>query len=110
MVRLGQHLNLVNLLGAVTGNITRCKTNWSGKKMLNFFLNISLCRFFISDDMMIIVEYCKYGSLQNILVKNRPTFIDQINRDTDTITSNVDSEKQQDDQNTTKTGDFFRYR
>ena len=60
--------------------------------------------------MMIIVEYCKYGSLQNILVKNRSTFIDQINRDTDTITTDMNAGKQQDDQSATNSGDCSRHR
>ncbi|XP_055309604.1 vascular endothelial growth factor receptor kdr-like [Sitodiplosis mosellana] len=69
MVHLGQHLNLVNLLGAVTKNITKY-------------------------NMMLIVEYCRYGNLQNILIKKRSSFIDQINRDTDTINSNIYARKQ----------------
>ncbi|XP_055309598.1 platelet-derived growth factor receptor alpha-like [Sitodiplosis mosellana] len=70
MVHLGQHLNLVNLLGAVTKNIIRY-------------------------NMMIIVEYCRYGNLQNILIKNRPSFIDQIDRDTDSINKNISARGQQ---------------
>ncbi|XP_055307327.1 platelet-derived growth factor receptor alpha-like [Sitodiplosis mosellana] len=69
MVHLGQHLNLVNLLGAVTDNITRY-------------------------DMMIIVEYCRYGCLQSILIKSRSSFIDQINRETDTVDSSINARKQ----------------
>ncbi|XP_055308073.1 platelet-derived growth factor receptor alpha-like [Sitodiplosis mosellana] len=70
MVHLGQHLNLVNLLGAVTTNITRY-------------------------DMMIIVEYCRYGCLQNILIKSRSSFVDQIDRETGTIILNTNAGEQQ---------------
>ncbi|XP_070490956.1 vascular endothelial growth factor receptor 1-like [Chironomus tepperi] len=53
LIHLGQHLNIVNLLGAVTKDIAK-------------------------RELMVIVEYCKYGNLQNYLVKNRSNFIDQI--------------------------------
>jgi FMS-like tyrosine kinase 1 len=42
MIHLGQHLNIVNLLGAVTRNIAR-------------------------KDLMMIFEYCPHGNLQNVL-------------------------------------------
>ncbi|XP_031631901.1 vascular endothelial growth factor receptor 1-like isoform X3 [Contarinia nasturtii] len=60
MVHLGQHLNVVNLLGAVTKNIAQ-------------------------REVMVIVEYCRFGNLQNFLVKHRRYFIDQIVRDKDII-------------------------
>lgn len=34
---------------------------------------------------MVIVEYCRFGSLQNFLVKHRNYFVDQIVRDKDII-------------------------
>lgn len=60
MVHLGQHLNVVNLLGAVTKNIAQ-------------------------REVMVIVEYCRFGNLQNFLVKHRNYFIDQIDREKDVI-------------------------
>ncbi|XP_055376081.1 platelet-derived growth factor receptor alpha isoform X2 [Condylostylus longicornis] len=60
MVHLGQHLNVVNLLGAVTKNIFK-------------------------REMMVIVEYCRYGNIQNFLLKNRKRFVNQINLETDLI-------------------------
>uniref|UniRef100_A0A8W7K7P8 Protein kinase domain-containing protein n=1 Tax=Anopheles albimanus TaxID=7167 RepID=A0A8W7K7P8_ANOAL len=54
MVHLGQHLNVVNLLGAVTKNI-------------------------VDGELMVIVEYCPYGNLLNFLRKNRTNFEDQLN-------------------------------
>lgn len=38
---------------------------------------------------MVIVEYCKYGNVQNILRINRHQFIDQINRVEDMIDPNI---------------------
>ncbi|KAJ6641852.1 Vascular endothelial growth factor receptor 1 [Pseudolycoriella hygida] len=60
MANLGQHLNVVNLLGAVTKNIER-------------------------REVMVIVEYCQYGNLQNFLIKQRQNFINQINTQTGCI-------------------------
>lgn len=56
MIHLGQHLNVVNLLGAVTKNIAK-------------------------RELMVIVEYCQFGNLQSFLVKHRPYFVDQIRND-----------------------------
>ncbi|KAI5733630.1 hypothetical protein M8J76_014037, partial [Diaphorina citri] len=53
MSHLGKHLNIVNLLGACTDNIK----------------NGELC---------VIVEYCKYGNLHNLLLKHRDVFINQV--------------------------------
>ncbi|XP_059619407.1 vascular endothelial growth factor receptor 1 isoform X2 [Phlebotomus argentipes] len=60
MVHLGQHLNVVNLLGAVTKNIAK-------------------------REVMVIVEYCRFGNVQNFLLKHRDYFINQINQETDEI-------------------------
>ncbi|EAA10091.3 AGAP008813-PA, partial [Anopheles gambiae str. PEST] len=65
MVHLGQHLNVVNLLGAVTKNIAK-------------------------RELMVIVEYCRFGNVQNFLLKHRPHFIDQINQETGEIDSSID--------------------
>jgi FMS-like tyrosine kinase 1 len=56
MIHLGQHLNVVNLLGAVTKNIAK-------------------------RELMVIVEYCRFGNLQSFLVKHRPYFVDQVRND-----------------------------
>ncbi|XP_055548127.1 vascular endothelial growth factor receptor 1 isoform X2 [Wyeomyia smithii] len=65
MVHLGQHLNVVNLLGAVTKNIAK-------------------------RELMVIVEYCRFGNVQNFLLKHRPYFIDQINSDTGEIDHSIE--------------------
>lgn len=56
MIHLGQNLNVVNLLGAVTKNIAK-------------------------RELMVIVEYCRFGNIQSFLVKHRPYFIDQVRND-----------------------------
>nr|CAH0109047.1 unnamed protein product [Daphnia galeata] len=50
LIHLGSHLNVVNLLGACTKKITK-------------------------GELLIIVEYCRYGSLQTYLSKHRNSFI-----------------------------------
>ncbi|XP_046428757.1 platelet-derived growth factor receptor alpha-like [Neodiprion fabricii] len=54
LVYLGQHLNIVNLLGACTKNIDM-------------------------GELLVIVEYCRYGNLHDYLVRRRVNFIDQLN-------------------------------
>ncbi|XP_046645651.1 vascular endothelial growth factor receptor 1-like [Daphnia pulicaria] len=50
LIHLGSHLNVVNLLGACTKRITK-------------------------GELLIIVEYCRYGNLQTYLSKHRDSFI-----------------------------------
>ncbi|KAH8409381.1 hypothetical protein KR222_002180, partial [Zaprionus bogoriensis] len=64
MVHLGQHLNVVNLLGAVTKNIAK-------------------------RELMVIVEYCRFGNVQNFLLRNRKCFINQINPANDRIDATI---------------------
>ncbi|KAK2716332.1 vascular endothelial growth factor receptor 1-like isoform X2 [Artemia franciscana] len=55
MTNLGKHLNVVNLLGACTRNIDK-------------------------GELLLIVEYCKYGNLLKYVQKKRNNFVDQIDR------------------------------
>lgn len=68
MIHMGQHLNVVNLLGAVTKKIAK-------------------------REIMIIVEYCEYGNVQNLLMKNRKYFINQINPETDKIDKSIQEKR-----------------
>lgn len=43
---------------------------------------------------MVIVEYCRFGNLQNFLIKNRDHFVDQINRDEDVIDPTILTKEQ----------------
>lgn len=61
MVHLGRHLNVVNLLGACTKGLNKM-------------------------ELLVIVEYCRYGNLHNYLMKHRNKFIDQI----DPVTGLID--------------------
>ena len=53
MIHLGSHLNVVNLLGACTKHVTK-------------------------GELLVIVEYCRYGNIQNYLIRRRWNFIHQV--------------------------------
>ncbi|XP_060867787.1 vascular endothelial growth factor receptor 1 isoform X2 [Metopolophium dirhodum] len=56
MIHLGRHLNVVNLLGAYTGNINK-------------------------RELMVIVEYCRFGNIHQYMLKQRDCFVDQVSTD-----------------------------
>ncbi|KFB35428.1 hypothetical protein ZHAS_00002122 [Anopheles sinensis] len=53
MAYLGQHLNLVNILGAVTKGLR-------------------------NGELLVVVEYCQHGTLLNFLRRNKKNFIEQL--------------------------------
>ncbi|XP_049766457.1 mast/stem cell growth factor receptor kita-like [Schistocerca cancellata] len=64
MCHLGKHLNIVNLLGACTDNLSK-------------------------RELLVIVEYCRFGNLHSYLIRNRKNFIDQIDPGTDSIDPSI---------------------
>lgn len=44
-------------------------------------------------EVMIIVEYCRFGNLRSFLITQRDHFIDQINHDDDTIDATIAGKK-----------------
>ncbi|XP_051172493.1 vascular endothelial growth factor receptor 1-like isoform X2 [Leptopilina boulardi] len=64
MVHLGKHINIVNLLGACTKNISK-------------------------HELLIILEYCHFGNLHNYLLRQREDFIDQIDPATGKFNVNI---------------------
>ncbi|XP_023245951.1 vascular endothelial growth factor receptor 1-like [Copidosoma floridanum] len=64
MMNLGQHLNVVNLLGACTKNIAK-------------------------REFLVILESCAYGNLKDFLRYHRGNFVDQINPFTGHIDSSI---------------------
>ncbi|XP_046614588.1 vascular endothelial growth factor receptor 1-like isoform X1 [Neodiprion virginianus] len=65
MAHLGQHLNVVNLLGACTKNIITKR------------------------ELYVIVEYCRFGNLHNYLQRHRDSFINQIDPSTKKIDASI---------------------
>lgn len=42
---------------------------------------------------MVIVEFCRYGNVQNFLMRNRKRFINQINPHTGKIDANITTQR-----------------
>lgn len=64
LIHLGRHLNIVNLLGAMTKNLAK-------------------------GELFVIVEYCEFGNLRHFLLSNRDHFVDQL----DPTTGHIDPAK-----------------
>ncbi|XP_023245092.1 vascular endothelial growth factor receptor 1-like [Copidosoma floridanum] len=64
MVYLGQHLNVINLLGACTKNIAK-------------------------RELLVIIELCRFGNLESYLVRHQKNFINQIEPTTGKIVTYV---------------------
>ncbi|CAB3362881.1 Hypothetical predicted protein [Cloeon dipterum] len=60
LMHIGKHLNVVNLLGACTTNLS-------------------------NEELLVIVEYCRYGNLRSHLLKQRENFVDQVDHLKDTL-------------------------
>lgn len=60
MIHLGKHLNILNLLGACTSSLNK-------------------------RELLVIVEYCRFGNIQKYLLLHRNHFIDQTDPDTGEI-------------------------
>lgn len=45
-------------------------------------------------EVMVIVEYCRFGNVQNFLLKHRDQFVDQINPETDQIDPTILTQEQ----------------
>ncbi|KAK8780670.1 hypothetical protein V5799_017989 [Amblyomma americanum] len=64
LIHLGRHLNIVNILGAVTKNVAK-------------------------GELMVIVEYCKFGNLRHYLLRHRERFINQLNPETGRVDPDI---------------------
>lgn len=70
MAHLGKHLNVVNLLGACTKNVAKSKLNYICRDKILFH--------FIVGELLVIVEFCRFGNIQNYLIRHRNDFINQV--------------------------------
>lgn len=80
LIHLGRHLNIVNILGAVTKNVAK-------------------------GELMVIVEYCKFGNLRHYLLRHRERFINQLNPET----GKVDPDMYYSPMSPTSTSPGFRF-
>ncbi|XP_023029906.2 PDGF- and VEGF-receptor related isoform X3 [Leptinotarsa decemlineata] len=67
MAHLGKHLNVVNLLGACTKDVTK-------------------------EQLLVIVEYCRYGNLLNYLLRHRGHFVNQVDPHTKKVNYDIGQE------------------
>ncbi|GAB0098352.1 Mitogen-activated protein kinase kinase kinase [Sergentomyia squamirostris] len=63
LTQIGEHKNLVNLMGIIIKNSSQ------------------------GGEIMIMVEYCTLGNMRDFLIRNNDRFNDEINHDSETITS-----------------------
>ena len=76
LIYLGEHLNIVNLLGACT------KTNVIGEIQLHENMKKKVKNFVFFkciEEFLILIDYCEFGNLKSYLIKNRNQFINQLN-------------------------------
>ena len=87
LIYLGSHVNVVNLLGACTKSISKGEI-----KNQNIKLNIKSFYghffFYFAEELLVIIDYCRFGNLQTYLTQQRDTFIDQLNEFGDLPTRN----------------------
>ena len=67
MIHLGKHLNIVNLLGACTVGLAR-------------------------RELLVIVEYCRFGNIQKYLIHHRNSFVNQVDPHTGVLNFNIGQE------------------
>ncbi|GAB6023673.1 hypothetical protein CHUAL_008436 [Chamberlinius hualienensis] len=65
MIHIGRHINVVNLIGAITKNLSK-------------------------GELQVLVEFCKYGNLRHYLLKHRENFISQIHLKTGEFDESVE--------------------
>lgn len=61
--------------------------------ILKFCNHYYFVLFFFQVEVMIIVDYCRFGNIRNFLITQRDHFIDQINHDDDTIDATIAGKK-----------------
>jgi serine/threonine protein kinase len=73
LIYLGEHLNIVNLLGACT------KTSVIGENQINKKqMRILNLVFLIVEKFLVLIDYCQFGNLKSYLIKHRNQFINQL--------------------------------
>lgn len=66
LIYIGNHINIVNLLGAVTKNVSK-------------------------GELMVIIEYCCYGNIRQYLIRKQNQFINQLDPETDIVDISISS-------------------
>jgi FMS-like tyrosine kinase 1 len=74
LIHVGRHMNIVNLLGSVTKDL-------------------------IKGELMVVVEYCRYGNIRSFLLAHRRTFINQLNKESNEIDPTITNTEEEDPKN-----------
>ncbi|KFB40652.1 hypothetical protein ZHAS_00008267 [Anopheles sinensis] len=88
MIEVGQHLNVVNLLGAVTPSSINREFEMLEMSCIFFFVTSNFV-FCMLGHLMIIMEYCEYGNLLNFLRENRTAFVRSLEKANNSIGSSI---------------------
>ena len=79
MIHIGSHLNVLNLLGACTKNISKGSISFNNLlRILCTCLWLYNSNFLLTGDLFVIIEYCRYGNLLSYIIKNRHKFVNQV--------------------------------
>ena len=75
MIHLGSHLNVVNLMGACTKDISKGdEISFKAVNEKKSSFSFSLFKNYLGE-FLVLVEYCRFGNLRNFLKDNRDNFI-----------------------------------
>lgn len=77
MILIGNHANIVNILGVVRENINQRKDLLIKNEFYALF-NAFIC--FNLGELLVITEFCELGNLQHFVANNRKYFVNQIDR------------------------------
>ena len=86
LIHLGSHVNVANHLGACTKKVSRGIQN----PLLNSNQLISQFCIQITGELMMMIEYCRYGSLHRYITHNQNNFVNQIANYYNTVTHRPD--------------------
>lgn len=67
LIHVGKHINIVNLLGAVTQDL-------------------------IKGQLLVIVEYCRFGNIRSFLLDHRKNFVNQLDTECGEINAEINGE------------------
>lgn len=81
LIHIGKHMNLVNLLGACTGDDNNSNSTTEYNIQKNVYERLKIYNFLSVIyvlELMVIVEYCRFGSIREYLLKQRDCFVNQV--------------------------------
>ena len=83
LIYVGSHMNVISLLGACTKLMSKgiysLSKNISDRSTYSTYIIFStgICDLIIGE-LLVLVEYCRFGNLQSYLVNHRSYFVNQV--------------------------------